>query len=198
MVHRSSRNTSTCGTQAAFQTPGFMASSSEYCSLRVVWGLAWGRVQWIPWGLDFRDENHPGGEGRAVQVRTDPSGLLGSVRRGERAFCAGGRGRSALYGGPGALPVEKARWWPDRPRTTPVCGPGAGPAGFPSTLALRFASPRCASPLPATEPRGTPRGAGAPARRLTRARKLTPGVGGVVGGGGSDHLRPQPCGATPP
>lgn len=36
LVHRSSRNTSTCGTRAAFQTPGFMASSSEYCSLRVV------------------------------------------------------------------------------------------------------------------------------------------------------------------
>lgn len=55
-------------------------------------------------GRDLGDENILGSEGLVVQARTAPSGLLGCVRRGVRAFCDSGWDGV----GPGVLPVRKA------------------------------------------------------------------------------------------
>ena len=79
--------------------------------------------------------NIPGGEGRRVQVGTDPS--VGSGRRDLRELLRLGQGRSALWNGRGAS--HGGRAGPD-PR---LCvGLGSGPADFPSTPGLRFTSPR--------------------------------------------------------
>lgn len=81
-------------------------------------------------------------KGLVVEVRTDPSSLLGCVRRGVRAFCDSGRDGVPCEVGPRALPVGKAMRRQGRFRTLSVCGPGPWPTDFPSTLALRFTSPR--------------------------------------------------------
>lgn len=125
LVHRSSRNTSTCGTQAALQNLALWPVYSR--TLRVAWGLTW-----VRWDLG---NNIPGSEGRTVQEGTDPS--VGSGRRDVRELLRLGQGRSALWNGRGASHGGRAE-----PEPRLCVGPGAGPADFPFTPGLRFTSPR--------------------------------------------------------
>lgn len=98
-----------------------------------------GRVKTL--GLDVGDENIAGGEGQMIQVRTDPSGLLGCTRRGVRASATGAGTAYAVEWARGP-PVGKAMRWQAAPAPCLCVARGPTPADFPCTPALRFTAPR--------------------------------------------------------
>lgn len=135
------------------------------------------------------------GEGRVVQGRTDPSGLLGCARRAGRARCAGA-GAQCPVGWPG--PSRWERQCGGRRGPAPrLCGARRRASGLPlhASSPLRLAPLHLGGlPAPAAGRRGAPRGSGAPGLEVARARRLTPSVGER----GPDRPRPRPFGATPP
>ena len=102
-----------------------------------------GRVEWILVGLDLGDEHIPGSEARVVQVRRDPSGLLGCVRRAVGEPLRLGQGRSGLWSGSQGPPSGKGHEVAGQV-PQPVCvWPGPRASGLP----LHACSPLHLTPL---------------------------------------------------